>query len=227
LLDAGTGVGGLELSRYVGIRHIFLTHSHLDHVTGIPLMIDSIFDQIEAPIILHGREETLKALQQYVFNWVIWPDFAQLPDADKPVMTYQVMEPGDTVEIDGRVFEMLPVNHAVPAAGYRISCAAGSIAFSGDTTTNDGFWRGLNRHESLDMLVVEAAFSNREMELSKLSRHYCPTLLAEDLRKLEHQPKVYVTHLKPGAETDIMRECAEEITDRDLHRLSSGDLLTL
>ena len=44
LIDAGSGVADLELEELAKIRHIFLTHSHMDHIHTIPLMIDSVFN---------------------------------------------------------------------------------------------------------------------------------------------------------------------------------------
>jgi phosphoribosyl 1,2-cyclic phosphodiesterase len=38
LIDAGTGLGDLNLQSMASVRHIFLTHSHLDHITSIPLI---------------------------------------------------------------------------------------------------------------------------------------------------------------------------------------------
>ena len=40
LIDAGTGVGDLTLDEMRGVDHVFLTHSHLDHVAALPLMVD-------------------------------------------------------------------------------------------------------------------------------------------------------------------------------------------
>ena len=36
LIDAGTGIGDLELQEIKSIRHVFLTHAHLDHCGLIP-----------------------------------------------------------------------------------------------------------------------------------------------------------------------------------------------
>ena len=42
LIDAGTGVGELSLTEMAMVDHVFVTHSHLDHITSIPFMVDSV-----------------------------------------------------------------------------------------------------------------------------------------------------------------------------------------
>jgi cAMP phosphodiesterase len=209
------------------IRHIFITHSHLDHIAFLPLLLDSIFDCIREPIVVHGQSATLRALQEHIFNWVIWPDFARLPSPEKPVLRYEVMVPGEVCAIAGRTLEMIPVNHMVPGAGYRVECPTGVFAFTGDTTSNDSLWGALNAHQRLDVLIVEAAFANHNLELSRLARHYCPILLAEDLVKLCHDPLVYITHNKPGDEEIIFAECQAAMAGRNLRRLQGGEIIRL
>ncbi len=227
LIDAGTGVGDLTLDEMAGIRHIFVTHSHLDHITGIPLLVDSIFDHIGTPITIHAQAATLEALRLHIFNWVIWPDFTCLPTAQEPVLRYELMDPGSTLELAGRSIEMIPVQHIVPGVGYRLGAAGKSFAFSGDTCSNDSFWAALNRHDGLDLLIVECAFANESRELSRLAAHYCPSLLAADMAKLTHRPAVHLTHLKPGSEDAIVSECRIALVDRDPQRLFGGEVFTL
>ena len=45
LIDAGTGIGDLALEEIDPIRHVFLTHAHLDHIAGLPMLADSVFDE--------------------------------------------------------------------------------------------------------------------------------------------------------------------------------------
>lgn len=227
LIDAGTGVSDLRLDAMENIRHIFLTHSHLDHITSIPFLVDSIFDRIREPIQIHGRGETIEALRQHIFNNIIWPDFSRLPSADNPVMKFHVMKPGETLELAGRSIEMIEVNHIVPGVGYRVQSATGAFAFSGDTSTNDSFWKALNQHPKLDLLIVEAAFPNKDITLCHLSGHYCAELLGPDLAKLNHAAKVYISHNKPGAEGKIFAECQKAIHSHEIHPLSSGHQFTL
>jgi len=227
LIDAGTGVWDLALHEMASIRHIFLTHSHLDHVAGMPLLVDTVFDRLDGPITVHARAETIEAIRQHVFNWVIWPDFTKLPSPERPAVRFAPMRPGERREIGGRVIEMIEVAHAVPAAGYRVECATGAFAFSGDTSSNDAFWEALNRHERLDVLIVETAFSDHEEPLSRKAGHYCPSLLAADLRKLNHRPRVYLTHLKPGEEELIYTQCRERVERLQVRPLRGGQVFQL
>ena len=227
LIDAGSGVGNLSLDEMTQIRHIFITHSHLDHIAFLPLMLDSIFDSITVPIVVYGQAETLAALKQHIFNNVIWPDFSVLPSVGNPVFRYQEMAMGDEIEIDGRRISMLPVKHSVPAVGYYVECDAGVFAFSGDTSVNDTLWNALNERQRLDFIVVETAFEDKDEPLGKLAKHYTPKVLARDIEKLKHRPKVYITHAKPGVESVIAAECQRHMSGYDLNFLSGGEIIAL
>jgi len=227
LIDAGSGVGELSLEELRNIRHVFLTHSHLDHFSFLPLLVDSIFPSINEAVVVHAQPVTLEALKRHVFNWTIWPDFSQLPAADNAVMRYAPLRPGETLDLDGRRVEMIEVKHIVPGVGYRVECASGAFAFSGDTSTNDNLWQVLNAHARLDLLLVEAAFANADEDLSRKAGHYTPRLLASDLKKLRHTPAIHISHTKPGQEELILRECREAIHGREIHSLHSGQVFEL
>jgi len=209
LIDAGTGVGDLSLSELSKIDHIFLTHSHLDHIACIPLLLDSVWMMRTEPITIYGIAETLESLKLHIFNWKIWPDFTEIPNAQQPSMRYQVVEMGEPVVVDGRSITALPANHAVAAVGYRLDSGQASLVFSGDTTTNDALWKVVNRIENLRYLIIESAFSENEIELAVLAKHLCPSLLAAELDKFKGDAKIYITHLKPGELEHTMREIEE------------------
>ena len=228
LIDAGTGVCDLSLEEMRRIRHIFVTHSHLDHIASIPLLADTLFDDlIGQPLIVHALPETIGALLEHIFNWTIWPNFTELPHKTDAVLKLEPMTAGSVTELSGRQIEMISVNHSVPGVGYCIKDADKVFAFSGDTTSNENFWVSLNRYDSLDLLVVEAAFADRDIELAKVAFHYCPELLAADLPKLKHKTKVCVSHLKPGYEQEIITQCRDALQDWDICQLKSGDVFQL
>ena len=225
LLDAGTGVGDLTMDEMRKLKHIFITHSHMDHIVSIPLLLDTLFsDLIAEPLIIHARQETLDAIEQHIFNWSIWPDFSELPSKEVPVVSMSVMAPGDVIDINGRSIEMIDVNHSVPAAAYAVKAAETVLVYSGDTTTNDSLWDRLNAYPRVDFMIVECAFANHHIQLAKLAHHYCPSLLVDDLKKLRHQPKIGISHLKPGEEDLIMQECRAALhEERKICQMSSDD----
>lgn len=206
LVDAGSGVGDLTLDEMAQIRHVFITHSHIDHTAFLPLLVDSVFSNITTPITVHSQSSTIQAIRDHIFNWVMWPDFSTLPTPESPVLQFKTMVPDEVRVLDNISFQMIKVNHTVPAVAYRVEHEGRSIAYSGDTSSNDTLWGRLNEAAGLDVLIVESAFSNDQHDLAVLARHYTPFLLAQDLIKLKHDPDIYITHLKPGDEKKIVDE---------------------
>ena len=209
LIDAGTGVGDLSLEGLAKIDHIFVTHSHLDHVTSIPFLVDTVGSMRRTPLVVYGIKEVLDILRAHLFNWKIWPDFTQIPDGDKPFMVYREIRVGETVELRGRKFTAIPANHTVPAVGYSVQGARGTLIFSGDTCVNDGLWKVVNATKNLKYLIIETAFSNKERDIALASKHLCPQLLAEELEKMRAEPEVFITHLKPGEGALTMKEVTQ------------------
>jgi ribonuclease BN (tRNA processing enzyme) len=209
LVDAGTGVGDLSLESLAKIDHIFVSHSHLDHVTSIPFLVDTVCWMRKQPVIVYGIRETLDILRAHLFNWKIWPDFTQIPDGDNPFMVYREIRVGEVVELGGRRVTAIPANHTVPAVGYRLDSGRSSLIYTGDTACNEALWRAVNATGNLKYLIIETAFSNKERDIALASKHLCPQMLAEELDKMTARPEVYITHLKPGEGALTMKEVSE------------------
>ncbi len=185
LIDAGTGVEDLSIEELTRIDHVFLTHSHLDHVLALPLLVDSVGARRDAPIVVHALPETIAALRAHVFNWVIWPDFTEIPHYERPWMRFEPMALGATVTLGER---------------------SGALVFSGDSWPTDEFWRVVNGIRDLRHLIIETAFSNKERDLAITAKHLYPIELGEQLKSLRKEPQVLITHLKPSDAETIARE---------------------
>jgi len=195
LIDAGTGVGDLTLEEMRGIDHVFMT---------LPLMVDAIAAGRTSPVKIHALAGTIDALRTHIFNDVIWPDFSRIPTPDAPFISFHEILTGQTLSIKGKLIEVLPAVHTVPAVGYAVTAGTGCWVFTGDTERNPAFWKRVNEL-NVAMLVIETAFSNRERDLAKLSLHLSPVVLANELDCIAREKKypIYITHTKP-AETDLI-----------------------
>jgi ribonuclease BN (tRNA processing enzyme) len=228
LIDAGTGIGDLQLDEIASIRHVFLTHAHLDHIAGLPMLADSIFDEnFDTPLTVYAREETLRAVQDHLFNDVIWPNFAKLPSPERPMLRYAVCSPGDTITIDHRNFYAVDVMHTVPTLGYTVQNSGGVFAVSGDTKTNETLWPVLNACDDLRVLVIEVSFPNEMAQLAHDAGHYCPNTLVKDLQRLDHEPQIWLTGMKPGEEDRILEQVLSAAPNKNIQMLSRGTVLTV
>lgn len=219
LIDAGTGVADLSLAELALIDHVFLTHSHLDHIALLPLLIDSVSDLRDKPLTVYATAATLDIIGRHIFNWAIWPDFSVIPSREKAIMRFQSICLGQSVRLGERTITALPAEHTVPAVGYQLDSGLGSLVFTGDTTANDAFWPVVNRIANLRYLLIETAFPNRDQMLAEISKHLCPKMLANELKKLSIPAEIYISHLKPSQIELTMAEiqaCAGDFKPRML-----------
>lgn len=224
LIDAGTGVGELGMHEMARIDHVFITHSHLDHICSIPLLADSIGSLRTSPIVVHALGETIDALRSHVFNGCLWPDFTRLPRPDAPYLRLCEIRPGEAVSLGPRTITAIPAMHAVPAVGYLLDSGHGSLAFSGDTGPNPALWETLNAVGNLRHLLIETAFPDRDLALALAAWHLCPRLLARELRQLSRQLEIHITHLKPGDRDITMREIEDAAREYGPRMLVDGQV---
>ncbi|MFZ0105580.1 MAG: 3',5'-cyclic-nucleotide phosphodiesterase [Thiobacillus sp.] len=227
LIDAGSGITTLSLEQLEAVEHVFITHAHLDHVLGLPLLLDSVGDRRNRPVKVHALPEVLEVLSAHLFNWHLWPDFRAIPTIDSPWMEFEPLPPGDQLELGGRTFSVLPARHIVPACGVRISVASGTLAFTGDTMQSNALVEALNAIPDLRHLIIETSFENELAEIARVSMHHWPDSLAAELRRLSVRPQVWITHLKPGNETPIMEELAAAAPEWNLQALQQGQVIAI
>jgi len=230
LIDAGTGVGDLTLDELVRIDHVLLSHSHLDHVLSVGLLADSVMRRRaqhgRGPIIVHALPATIDALRVHIFNGIIWPDFTRLPSTEHPVLQFATFAIGQTLQLAGRRIEVLSAEHTVPAVGFAVEGAQGHWIYTGDTGPNPSLWMRL-RGMRVAHLVIETAFSDEERTVARISRHLCPSTLANELSQLEGSAQVHITHIKPGEIEAVMAEVGALATRHRISALKAGQTITL
>ena len=227
LIDAGTGITTLSLDELLAIDHVVLTHAHLDHVLGLPLLLDAVGEKRTKPVIVHALPEVLEVLSVHMFNWKLWPDFREIPSAEDPWVRFDPWQMSEKLTLGACTFTPLPVNHVVPACGIQVSVTGGSLVFSGDTTSSEAFTAALNAIPDLRHLIIETSFENALANIAQAAKHHWPDSLAAELQALRVRPQVWITHLKPGNEAAIMDELRAAAPDWAVTALQQGQTFNL
>ena len=69
--------------------------------------------------------------------------------------------------------------------------------------------RIVDRARNVEPKLLAARGAEHDRHLAEISRHLCPMTLAEELKKLERNAEIYITHLKPGEIEPTMLEIEE------------------
>lgn len=221
LLDAGTGVGDLPVATLCALQAAFITHAHLDHVACLPMLADLRSMRHAPALAVHALPETLQALRTHLFNGLIWPDFTRIP-AEAPALVLHALNGAAPIHAAGLSVAPLPVQHSVPAVGYRVMGARGeALAFSGDTGPAPALWQAL-RERDVDVLILDTAFEDGEAALARQSRHYHPAQLAQDLAAYGGRARIYITHTKPGEGEQVAAQLRAQLPQRPVALLHEG-----
>lgn len=226
LFDAGTGVGELSIDEMLAIKHVVITHAHLDHVCGLALMFASIYDDMPPPITIYAPPPVLMVLKISLYNWQLWPDFSELPYDGTPILQFQALEMDKAITIASNIsIQPVILSHTVESFAYIIKDDHSTVCFCGDTGPTDKIWQTLNDIGGANHLFVEASYPNENEVLALQSGHYTPALLAKDLDKLQRKPKVHIHHIKPGCEDVVVKQCTDALQSFDLNIVSREQLL--
>ncbi len=135
ILDAGTGIFALSqtLLREMPVTaNIFITHTHWDHIQGLPffipifipgntLRLHGAFD----PISGRGIEQIMEVQLQYSY-------FPVREAEMKARIEYETLMPEQSVQIGSATITPTLLNHPVINFGYRVDCNGKSVFFTGD-----------------------------------------------------------------------------------------------
>ncbi len=206
-IDAGSLAFASTNEQRASIRDVVLTHTHLDHIAGLPLFIDDLFATLTEPVRVHGTQEMIDILERDIFNWSIYPRFSELKNSHGPVVEYHAFERGQSFELKHLNVKSVAVNHQVAANGFIVSDGKTSIGITGDTAETDDIWKAFNEEKQLKAVMVECAFPDELGELASVSNHLTPQRLASELEKFTRANcPVYVINIKPMYRRQVISE---------------------
>jgi ribonuclease BN (tRNA processing enzyme) len=202
LLDCGGGAVRRGLEASLPILHvdaILFTHLHLDHVADLPELLWALDDESQprADRPLHllgppGFRNFFDGLSEVFGKWL-----KRLP---VPLRVREVKQ--QRFSLGPWQVETLPMQHGVPANGYRLEVDGKILAYTGDTGSCDEV---VTLARNADWLIIECSFPNGQILPTHLTAGETGTLAA----KAECR-RVLLTHFYPDCfAVDVAAQCRE------------------
>ncbi len=228
LLDAGTIGAALSEDAQWKIRHIFITHAHLDHIRGIPFLADNIVIENKTHnITVVGIAPVLRVLKNNLLNNKVWPDFTMIPTYEKAVIKFLEAKPGTPIKINSYKVTAYKVSHSVPAVGYLVEDKKGKrVLYTGDTGPTSAIWKEASK-KKIHRAIIEVSFPNSMNALAIQTGHLTPELLAGEIKKMKIIPdKILVTHPKPQHIKTIRAEI-KKLKMRNIRIVKDGEVINI
>jgi phosphoribosyl 1,2-cyclic phosphodiesterase len=149
IFDAGTGIRplGKQLVQSLPAHaDIFFTHTHLDHIVGLPFFAP-LYKPGSKIRIWSGHLEAPLTFKDALTHLMAPPLFPVPPAVFVSEPEFKDFNAGDTLNpMDGVTLKTAPLNHPNGATGYRVDFAGRSICYVTDTEHREG---------DLDHTIVE------------------------------------------------------------------------
>jgi len=204
-IDAGS-LGLVDLDRQRRVRHVFVTHEHLDHVATLPIFLENVYEPGPESVEVLGSAAALDFLHADIFNGRVWPDFLELSRPDDAFLSTSVLEPFVAVERGGVAVTPVPVSHGIETLGLVLDDGRSAVAFPSDTGPTEALWKHLAGVPNLRAVFLEVTFPNSRASLAETSGHLCPASFAAEVRKAGRDVRWIVVHRKPRYAAEIARE---------------------
>jgi len=173
-VDAGAITRALTLAEQRAIRHVIITHTHIDHTSSLPFLIENLFGNDGEPVSMNHLYPSVR------FQVI------------EPEVSFTIATPAGELEVTP-----VPVNHVVPTTGLLLRQNGSSLLFTSDTGPTERVWQVANAADDLSAVITECSFPNRLQAVADASLHLTPQTLAGELAKLTRAVAVYLYHFKP------------------------------
>ncbi len=227
LIDAGSVAAGLDIQAQLKIDHVLLSHAHLDHTKDLAFMCDNCFGLKGKPFQVYCHKNVYHAVKTHLFNDLIWPDFSVLPTKENPTITFNTIEPEKKIILGDYTVEPVHVNHPVigreEAYGFIVEKGDKAILFTQDTKATDRIWEVGKKYENLKAIFTEVSFPNKLQAVADISDHHSPSTIKEEIKKMPGKVPIYLGHLKPNYQEELIQEITE-LNEPRLHIMYADDV---
>ncbi len=235
ILDGGTGIFPLSqtlLKELPVTANIFNTHSHWDHIQGLPFFIPIFIPGNK--VRLHGSFDPIsgEGVERVIAIQLQYSYFPVREVEMKSRFEYVNVMPNEAVTVGSATVTPVLLNHPVINLGYRIECNGKSVFFTGDHEPHTNIYNpdedGYAEYQSLidvqrqsienaikgvDVLIADSAYTIEEYPAKKGWGHgtfdSCIQLAQAAGAKI-----LYCTHHEPTRSDDALEKVFAEALAR-------------
>jgi cAMP phosphodiesterase len=205
-IDAGSlGMYG-SIEQQARVKHIFLTHIHIDHVASLGPFVDAVYDGSGNCVTVYANAYTIDCLRKDYFNNRLYPDFFHISTFRPPYLKAVELTPGVPVAMDGLRITPVQVNHVVPTLGYIVEDDHSTVVFPSDTAPMDEIWAIARSCPHPPIVFLECTFPESMRWLAELAKHLTPTLYAKEMKKLDRAVRWITIHMHPRHRPTVVKE---------------------
>ncbi len=205
-IDAGGLTPALSLEEQALVSHIFLSHSHIDHLATLPYLLDNVLSRAENAVSLYGPEGTIRCLSEHLFNGVLWPDFSRISNPKTVIMKMNQLDCGQSMKVHDVEITPFPMEHEVECHGHLVQGPESSVAICSDTSSTKGLLEVFPKAKNLRAVVLEVSFPKRMAEIATLSKHISTESFIREIERIPQHVEVLVSHVKPAYVDEIRQE---------------------
>jgi ribonuclease BN (tRNA processing enzyme) len=197
VLDAGSGMCRIGQHLQTDRLDIFLSHSHLDHISGLTYLVNLVPPNVLPRTIVHGDAAKLAAIRDHLFAEPIFPV--------TPPFQFEPLQESFALPGGGRLTHF-PLVHPGGSLGFRLDGLGHSLAYVTDTTANTSA-AYLENLRGVDLLVHEAYFAKDINDIPARTGHSSLDRVAE-LAAAANVRRLVVVHIDPKITDDTAFDLA-------------------
>lgn len=223
ILDGGTGIFALAQSlqhRSPVTAHILLTHTHWDHIQGLPFFLP-IFNRGNV-VHLYGADDAISGVSiERALKVQLQHSFFPInQDQLTAEVSCHPLVSGQSVKIAGTNVTPVKLNHPVVNLGYRIDDSDGSsLFFTGDYEP----LRNPHPFGSAEFLVMQQAIEDTRQEIGRLLADVDTLIVDASYTQAEYPSKLDWGHGTFEGGIDLARQVGAKRLYFSHHEPSRSD----